>query len=81
MLIYAAYLLIWPLTVSPILTVLIYHFRMDGGLGDAELLGSAPDGGLVLYDVKRQLAGALLDVPFHTCTTPMHSYCMKRYMR
>ena len=28
MLIYAAYLLIWPLTVSPILTVLIYHFRM-----------------------------------------------------
>lgn len=54
---------------------------MDGGLGDAELLGSAPDGGLVLYDVKRQLAGALLDVPFHTCTTPMHSYCMKRYMR
>lgn len=32
MLIYAAYLLIWPLTVSPILTVLIYHFRMSGSI-------------------------------------------------
>lgn len=29
MLIYAAYLLIWALTVSPISTVLIYHFHMN----------------------------------------------------
>ena len=29
MLIYAAYLLIWPLTGSPISTVLIYYFRMN----------------------------------------------------
>ena len=34
-----AYLLIWPLTVSPILTVLIYHFHMDGRLTYFKLFG------------------------------------------
>ena len=33
MLIYAACLALWALTVSPILTVLIYHFRMTGENG------------------------------------------------
>jgi hypothetical protein len=69
-LIYAAYLLIWALTVSPISTVLIYHFRMYGGFADAEFLGSAAHRGPVLYNVKRQLAGALLDIPLQTATLP-----------
>ena len=43
---------------------------MYGGFADAEPLGRAAQRRLVLYDVERQLAGALLDVPFHTATLP-----------
>ena len=43
---------------------------MHRGLADAEPLGRAAHRRLVLYDVERQLAGALLDVPFHTATLP-----------
>ena len=64
MLIYAAYLLIWALTVSPISTVLIYHFHMDGGFADAELFGGGTDGSTALYDVKGEIARPLLHVAF-----------------
>ena len=43
---------------------------MYGGLADAKLPGSAPDGRLVLYDVKRQLTGALLNIPLLTIHSP-----------
>ena len=43
---------------------------MYGGFADAELPGSAAHRGPVLYDVKRQLTGALLDVPLQTATLP-----------
>ena len=39
------------------LQILVY-----GGLADTEFPGGAPDGRLVLYDVKRQLTGALLNM-------------------
>ena len=45
---------------------------MHRGLADAEPLGRAPHRGLVLYDVKRQPAGPLLNVPFHTATLPQN---------
>ena len=38
---------------------------------DAEFPGSAPDGRLVLYDVKRQLTGTLLNIPLQDNT--LHS--------
>ncbi|SCJ26531.1 Uncharacterised protein [uncultured Flavonifractor sp.] len=69
-LIYAACLPIWALTVSPILTVLIYYFHMYRRFADAELPGGAAHRGSVLYNVKRQLTGALLDVPLQTATLP-----------
>ena len=37
---------------------------------DAELPGGAAHRGSVLYNVKRQLTGALLDVPLQTATLP-----------
>ena len=43
MLIYAAYLLIWALTVSPISTVLIYHFRMDCHICAATVMDESGD--------------------------------------
>ena len=43
---------------------------MYGGFADAELLGGGTHRGTVLYDVKRQPAGAFLDVPFQTATLP-----------
>ena len=52
------------LTLSPILTVLIYHFRMDGGFADAELFGGGTDGSTALYDVKGEIARPLLHVAF-----------------
>ena len=54
-------------------TVLIYHFHMHRGFADAELPGSGPHRGTVLYDVKRQPAGAFLDVPFQAATL-LHSF-------
>ena len=45
--------------------VLVY-----GGFADAELPGGGTHRGTVLYDVKRQPAGAFLDVPFQTATLP-----------
>ena len=64
MLIYAARLPIWALTVSPILTVLIYYFCMDGGLADTEFFGGGPHRRLVLYQVKSQFFGPLLQIFF-----------------
>ena len=50
---------------------------------DAEPLGRAAHRRFVLYDVKRRLAGALLDVPFQTATLPAmiltgHVYASER---
>ena len=74
MLIYAAYLLIWALTVSPISTVLIYHFRMNGGFADAEFFGGGADCGPVFDNVLSQRDGALFDVPFQKTTLPASDY-------
>ena len=46
---------------------------MYGGFADAELPGGGPHRGTVLYDVKRQPAGAFLDVPFQAATL-LHSF-------
>ena len=43
---------------------------MYGGFADAELPGGGTHRGTVLYDVKRQPAGAFFDVPFQTATLP-----------
>lgn len=43
---------------------------MYGRFADAELPGGGTHRGTVLYDVKRQPAGAFLDVPFQTATLP-----------
>ena len=64
MLIYAACLPIWALTVSPILTVLIYYFRMHGGFADPEFFGGGPYRRPVLYQVKSQFLGPLLQILF-----------------
>ena len=64
MLIYAAYLLIWALTVSPISTVLIYHFRMYGRFADPEFFGGSAYCRLVLYQVKGQFFGPLFQILF-----------------
>ena len=46
------------LILSPILTVLFYHFRMHGRFGKSEVLCRLPDGGAVLDDVHSQLSGS-----------------------
>ena len=74
MLIYAARLPIWALTVSPILTVLIYYFCMDGGFADAELFGGGADSRPVLNEVKSQLLGSLFQIFFDSAPLPC-SYC------
>ena len=71
MLIYAASLLIWAFTVSPILTVLIYHFRMYSALADAELFGGGAYRRLVLNYVFRQLTGALFNVRIQIQHSPL----------
>ena len=70
MLIYAAYLLIWPLTGSPISTVLIYYFRMYRALGDAELLCRCTDRCPLLNNVLGQHDRPLLNVSFQTAPLP-----------
>ena len=65
MLIYAVCLALWALTVSPILTVLIYHFRMDGRFGDTELFGGGADGGVVGEKIFREIACACFHVRVH----------------
>jgi len=75
-LIYAAYLLIWALTVSPISTVLIYHFRMDRGFADAEFLCCGADRGPVFYDVLSQAFRPLLHVTFQNTTLPASCWCI-----
>ena len=54
---------------------------MDRGLADPELLCRRADRGPVLYDVKGQLAGPFLDIPFHTATTPRILHLLYMYMR
>ena len=54
---------------------------MYRGFADAELPGRAAHRRLVLYDVKRQLAGAFLDVPFQTATLPAKLSHWPKYMR
>ena len=51
-------------------TVLLIDNYMYGGLADAELVGRRAHRRLVLDYVKGQLAGPLLDVPFHADNTP-----------
>ena len=46
---------------------------MHRGFADAELLGRAAHRRFVLYDVKRQPAGAFLYVPFQAATL-LHSF-------
>jgi hypothetical protein len=59
---------------------------MDRGLADPELLCRRADRGPVLYDVKGQLTGPFLDIPFHTATTPpdfasaVHVYAGERIL-
>lgn len=65
MLIYAAYLLIWALTVSPILTVLFYHFRMYRRFADAEFPGCSPHCGFMLYDILGKRQDAFLNISVH----------------
>ena len=43
---------------------------MDGGFAHAKPLCRRAHRRLVLYDVKRQPAGALLNIPFQTATLP-----------
>ena len=62
MLIYAACLPIWALTVSPILNVLIYNYHLYRGLADAELFRGGADGRPVFYEVKGQLPGPLFQI-------------------
>ena len=52
-------------------TVLLVYNHMYGGLADTEFPGSAPDGRLVLYDVKRQMTGTFLNIPLQGNT--LHS--------
>ena len=70
MLIYAAYLPVWALTVSPISTVLIYHFHMYGGFADAEFLGGGTNGRPVLYQVLGKLAGSLFQIVSNMAPLP-----------
>ena len=72
-----AYLLIWPLTVSPILTVLIYYFHMHRGLADAEFPRRRTHRCPVFYQVKGQLTGPLLHVPFDSA--PLLSHTMHHH--
>ena len=56
---------------------------LQGTEPSTEPLGRAAHRRFVLYDVKRQLAGALLDVPFQTATLPAmiltgHVYASER---
>ena len=59
---------------------------MYRAFADPELLGCGADRGPVLYDVKGQLAGPFLDIPFHTATTPpdfasaVHVYAGERIL-
>ena len=64
-LIYAACLPIWALTVSPILTVLIYYFYMDGGFAASKSLRGTPHRGVVRDDVFAQLDCPLFRISFH----------------
>ena len=67
-LIYAACLPIWALTVSPISTVLIYHFHMYSRFRNSEFLCRGADGGAVLDHVHSQTAGPFLDVLLQAAT-------------
>ena len=83
MLIYAAYLLIWPLTVSPILTVLIYHFRMHRTLADSKLLRRLTHRSVMVYDVIGDFHCPFLNIFFHGITPEnvFYNLCfhMKKY--
>ena len=51
-------------------TDLLIDNHMYGGLADPEFPGSAPDSGPVFYDVKSQVLGPVLYIPFHTIHSP-----------
>ena len=59
------------LTLSPILTVLFYHFRMYGAFADTEPAGGFAHGGAVLDDICGQLAGSLLNISLQDPTLPI----------
>ena len=54
---------------------------MYGGLGDAEPLGRLAHRRLVLYHVKRDLTGTLLDVLLQKTTLPALDFRWPIYMR
>ena len=74
MLIYAACLSLWALTVSPILTVLIYYFRMYGTFANSELAGGLPHGGAAFNDVIAQLQHTLADIVLQFRAPPSQAY-------
>ena len=58
------YLLIWPLTVSPILTVLIYYFHMYRTFADSKLLRRLADSSLCLYNIITNFYCTLFNIIF-----------------
>lgn len=65
------------LILSPILTVLFYHFCMHRGLADAEFPRRRTHRCPVFYQVKGQLTGPLLHVPFDSA--PLLSHTMHHH--
>ena len=61
------------LTLSPILTVLIYHFRMDRALAYPKFLRRLPHRGIVVYDVIGNGNGPLFDIILQK-KTPQNSF-------
>ena len=58
------------LILSPILTVLFYHFCMDCGFADAKFGSGGADRGPVLYDVKSKALRPLLHISLQSTTLP-----------
>lgn len=65
MLIYAACLSLWALTVSPILTVLIYHFLVYSRFGYMKLLGGGADRRVVFNNILTEFDGSFFNGSFH----------------
>lgn len=63
--------------VSPILNVLIYNYHMHRGLADAEFPRRRTHRCPVFYQVKGQLTGPLLHVPFDSA--PLLSHTMHHH--
>lgn len=67
------------LILSPILTVLFYHFCMYGGFTHAELLCGTAHSSFVLYDILPQHGGSVLNILLHR-NTPLSVILVLHYM-